>query len=88
LEGGKNQTLPKPGKDPKFTLTSDQPLVNYRENEKLILRTIEKHNEKRNLTMQISTSMYTADGSHYHNLNNNMLMVAVSLDIEKAFDTT
>jgi hypothetical protein len=94
-------TLPKPGKDSKFppnlcpiSLLSTTGKVF----EKLILRTIEKHIEERNL---LNTSLFGFQAGHSTiiqcmrltdhitlNFNNNMSTAAVFLDIEEAFDTT
>jgi hypothetical protein len=101
LEGGKTITLPKPGKDSKFSpnlhpislLSTTGKLF-----EKLILRTIQKHTEERN-SLIASQFGFRADHSmtlqyvrlavHMTvNFNNNMSLVAVFLEFEKAFDTT
>jgi hypothetical protein len=94
-------TLPKPGKDPKFpqNLRPISLLSNTAKLfQKLILRTIQKHVEERNL-LNASQFGFRADhrttlqcmrlADHITlNFNSNMSTAAVSLDIEKAFDKT
>jgi hypothetical protein len=95
------KTLPKPGKDPKFSQnlrpisllsTTGKPF------EKIILKIVHRHIEERNL---LNASKFGFHARHsttlqcmwltYHvtfNFNNNKSMSAVFFDIEKAFDTT
>jgi hypothetical protein len=100
-KGAKIITLPKSGKNPKFTqnlrpislLSSMDKL-----SEKLILRTIQKHTEERNL---LNSSQFGFQADHNMtlqcmmlvdhvtlNFSNNMSTAAVFLDIEKAFNMT
>jgi hypothetical protein len=94
----KIKTLPKPGKDPKFTpnlrpisllLATDKLF------EKLTLRTIQKHTEERNF-LNASQLGFRVDQSmnlqgmrlaDHVTLNFNMSTDAMFLDNEKAFDT-
>jgi hypothetical protein len=89
--------LPRPGNDPTLrplNLLSTMGKLS----EKLTLRTIEKHTDKRNL-LNASQFGFRADHSstlqcirladHVTiNFNNNMSTASVFLDIEEAFDTT
>jgi hypothetical protein len=93
--------LPKPGKDPKFPpnlcpiglLSTTDKLF-----EKLILKTIQRHTDGRNL---LNASQFVFHQCHSMtlqctrltdhitlNFDNSMWMAAEFLDIEKAFDTT
>jgi hypothetical protein len=101
LEGSKNITLPKPGKDPKFPqnlrpislLSTTGKLF-----EKVILRFLKKHIDEKGL---FNASQFGFRARHSTtlqlmrltdhvtcNFNNKMSTAAVLLDIEKAFDTT
>jgi hypothetical protein len=94
-------TLPKPGKDPKFCqnlcpislLSTTGKLF-----EKVILNIVQKHTEERGL---LNASQFVFHARHSTtlqcmrltdhvtlNFNNKLSMATMSLDIEKAFDTT
>jgi hypothetical protein len=97
----KVMTLPKPGKDPKFPQNLHPiNLLSTRGQlfEKLILKVLQKHIEERGLPnasqfyfrARHSTTLECVKLADHVtlNFNNRVSMAAVSLDVEKAFDTT